>query len=103
MDDNILAGLIAASKNPKDFKIVGETLNVEPIAIMVRKDDPKFKKAVDDYIRGAIKAGEIDLLYKKWFLQPIPPKNVAVNLPMGSVLKGLLKNPSDAPAEEFNK
>jgi glutamate/aspartate transport system substrate-binding protein len=103
MDDNILAGLIASSKNPKDFKIVGETLNVEPIGIMVRRDDPKFKKAVDDYIRGAAKDGEIDLLYKKWFMQPIPPKNTSVNLPMGKVLAGLLKNPSDAPAEEFNK
>jgi glutamate/aspartate transport system substrate-binding protein len=103
MDDNILAGLIAQSKSPKDFKIVGETLNIEPIAIMIRKDDPKFKKAVDDYIRGAIKAGEVDLLYKKWFMQPIPPKNTSVNLPMGKVLTGLLKTPSDAPAEEFNK
>ncbi|RYF16862.1 MAG: amino acid ABC transporter substrate-binding protein [Comamonadaceae bacterium] len=103
MDDNILAGLIASSKNPKDFAIVGETLNVEPIAIMVRKDDPKFKKAVDDYIRSAMKTGELDLLYKKWFMQPIPPKNTSVNLPMGKILTGLVKTPSDAPAEEFNK
>jgi glutamate/aspartate transport system substrate-binding protein len=103
MDDNILAGLIASSQNPKAYAIVGETLNVEPIAIMVRKDDPKFKKAVDDYIRGAIKAGEINLLYTKWFMQPIPPKNTSVNLKMGSILTGLLKAPSDAPAEEFNK
>ncbi|MBE7366159.1 amino acid ABC transporter substrate-binding protein [Ramlibacter pallidus] len=103
MDDNILAGLIASSQNPKGYKIVGETLNVEPIAIMVRKDDPKFKKAVDDYIRGAIKAGELQLLYTKWFMQPIPPKNTSVNLKMGTILTGLLKNPSDAPAEEYNK
>jgi glutamate/aspartate transport system substrate-binding protein len=103
MDDNILAGLIAASANPKNYAIVGETLNVEPIAIMIRKDDPKFKKAVDDYIRSAIKTGELNLLYTKWFMQPIPPKNTSVNLPMGSILSGLLKNPSDAPAEEFNK
>lgn len=103
MDDNILAGLIASSQNPKGYQIVGETLNVEPIAIMIRKDDPNFKKAVDDYIRGAIKAGEIDLLYKKWFMTPIPPKNTSVNLPMGKILTGLLKAPSDAPAEEFNK
>jgi len=103
MDDNILAGLIAGAKTPKDFMIVGETINVEPIAIMVRKDDPKFKKAVDDYIRNAAKAGEINLLYTKWFMQPIPPKNTSVNLPMGKVLQGLLKTPSDAPAEEFNK
>jgi glutamate/aspartate transport system substrate-binding protein len=103
MDDNILAGLIAGSKSPKDFTIVGETLNIEPIAIMVRKDDPAFKKAVDDYIRAAIKSGELNKLYTKWFLAPIPPKNTSVNLAMGSVLKDLMKNPSDAPAEEFNK
>ncbi len=103
LDDNILAGLIASSQNPKGYKIVGETLNIEPIAIMVRKDDPKFKKAADDYIRGAIKTGELNLLYTKWFLQPIPPKDTSVNLKMGAILLGLLKNPSDAPAEEFNK
>ncbi|NML47412.1 amino acid ABC transporter substrate-binding protein [Ramlibacter sp. G-1-2-2] len=103
MDDNILAGLIAGSKEPKGYAIVGETLNVEPIAIMIRKDDAKFKKAVDDYIRGAIKSGELTALYDKWFLQPIPPKDTSVNLKMGTVLAGLLKTPSDAPAEDFNK
>ncbi len=103
MDDNILAGLISQSKNPKDFKIVGETLNVEPIAIMIRKGDDKFKKAVDDYIRTAMKDGEIRILYDKWFLKPIPPKNVAVNLPMGKVLQDLVKNPNDKPAEDFNQ
>src|SRR5205085_9891294 len=86
MDDNILAGLIAGSQSPKAYKIVGETLNVEPIAIMIRKDDPKFKAAVDDYIRKAMKDGELKLLYNKWFMQPIPPKNTSVNLPMGKIL-----------------
>jgi glutamate/aspartate transport system substrate-binding protein len=102
MDDNILAGLIASSANPKNFHIVGETLNVEPIAIMIRKDDPKFKQAVDDYIRKAMKDGEIKILYDKWFMKPIPPKNVAVNLPMGKILTELVKNPNDKPAEAFN-
>ena len=102
MDDNILAGLIASSQNPKGYKIVGETLNVEPIAIMVRKDDPKFKAAVDDYIRKAMKDGELKLLYTKWFQQPIPPKNTSVNLPMGKILTDLLKAPNDKPAEAFN-
>ena len=77
-------------------------LNVEPIAIMIRKDDPKFKAAVDDYIRKAMKDGEIRILYDKWFLKPIPPKNVPVNLPMGKVLSELVKNPNDKPAEAFN-
>jgi len=101
MDDNILAGLIASSKSPKDFAIVGETLNVEPIAIMVRKDDA-IKKAVDDQIVSMIKSGDLEKLYNKWFMTPIPPKNTSVNLPMGEVLKGLLKTPSDKPAEDFN-
>lgn len=103
MDDNILAGLIASSNNPKDFAIVGETLNVEPIAIMIRKGDPKFKAAVDGYIRKAMKDGEITQLYNKWFMSPIPPKNTSVNLPMGKVLAELVKNPNDKPAEDFNK
>ncbi len=103
MDDNILAGLIAASKSPKDYAIVGETLNVEPIAIMIRKDDPAFKKAVDDYIKAQMKSGELNKLYAKWFMSPIPPKNTSVNLAMGDILKGLVANPSDKPAEDYNK
>ena len=101
MDDNILAGLIAGSKNPKDFKIVGETLNVEPIAIMVRKEDTKFKAAVDEYIRKAMKDGEIKLLYNKWFMQPIPPANTKVGLPLSDATKAAWNNPNDKPMEEY--
>jgi glutamate/aspartate transport system substrate-binding protein len=103
MDDNLLAGLIATSKNPSDYAVVGEVLNVEPIAIMFRKDDAPFKKLVDDTVKDMMKRGEIDMLYKKWFLSPIPPKNVNMNFPMSDKLKELIKNPSDAPAESFKK
>ncbi|MEW6099247.1 MAG: amino acid ABC transporter substrate-binding protein [Pseudomonadota bacterium] len=103
MDDNLLAGLIATSKSPSDFKIVGEVLSVEPIAIMMRKDDPAFKKAVDDSIRNMMKSGEINKLYDKWFMQPIPPKNVSVSLPMGGTLKAAIANPNDNPMEAYAK
>lgn len=103
MDDNLLAGLIASAKNPQQYAIVGEVLNVEPIAIMFRKDDPKFKKIVDDTIRGLMKSGELEKLYTKWFMSPIPPRNVNMNFPMSDQLKELIKNPSDAPAEAYNK
>ena len=63
MDDYILGGNIAKSKTPADLKIVGEVLSVEPIAIMMRKDDPAFKKAVDDSIRGMMKSGELAKIY----------------------------------------
>jgi glutamate/aspartate transport system substrate-binding protein len=103
MDDNLLAGLMATSKAPTDYAIVGEVLNVEPIAIMFRKDDPAFKKLVDDTVAGLMRSGEIDKLYAKWFMSPIPPKNVNLNFAMSDKLKDLVKHPSDAPAEAFNK
>jgi glutamate/aspartate transport system substrate-binding protein len=101
MDDNILAGLIATAKNPKDYRIVGETLSVEPIAIMIRKDDPGMKKVVDATITDMIKSGALNKLYDKWFMKPIPPKNTSVNLPMGNALKAALKDPNDKPMEAY--
>lgn len=103
MDGSILAGNIANSKNPADYKIVGEVLNVEPIAIMVRKDDPAFKKVADDTVRDLAKSGELAKLYDKWFLQPIPPKNARVGLALSDATKAAWANPNDKPAEEYNK
>lgn len=103
MDDNILAGLIATAKTPADFRIVGEVLSVEPIAIMMRRDDAPFKKAVDDTIRAMVKSGELEKLYTKWFMSPIPPRNTSVNLPMGATLKAALADLNDRPMESYNK
>jgi len=99
MDDNILAGNIAASKNPSAYKIVGDPLSVEAIGIMIRKDDPIFKAGVDGQIKAMMRSGELKALYEKWFLAPIPPKNSTIGIPMGISLIELIKNPSDAPAE----
>jgi glutamate/aspartate transport system substrate-binding protein len=103
MDGQILAGNIAKAKNPADFKIVGEVLSVEPIAIMIRKDDPAFKKAVDDSIVAMMKSGEIAKLYDKWFMQPIPPSNTKVGLPLSDATKAAWANPNDKPVEEYMK
>jgi glutamate/aspartate transport system substrate-binding protein len=98
MDDILLFGLIANSKTPADFEVVGEPLQVEPYACMLPKDDPAFKKLVDDTFAGMMKSGEFEKLYNKWFMQPIPPKNVPLNLPMSPQLKENLKALSDKPA-----
>jgi glutamate/aspartate transport system substrate-binding protein len=103
MDGQILAGNIAKAKNPAEFKIVGEVLSVEPIAIMIRKDDPGFKKAVDDSIKAMMKSGEIAKLYDKWFMQPIPPTNTKVALPLSDATKSAWANPNDKPLEEYLK
>jgi len=103
MDGQILAGNIAKAKSPADFRIVGEVLAVEPIAIMLRKDDPNFKKAVDDSIVAMMKSGEIAKLYDKWFVQPIPPSNTMVGLPASDATKFAWANPNDKPVEEYAK
>jgi len=101
MDGQILAGNIAKSKSPADYRIVGEVLNVEPIAIMMRKDDPAFKAAVDASLQGLIKSGEMAKIYDKWFMQPIPPANVKVGLPASDATKAAWATPNDKPAEEY--
>ena len=101
MDGSILASNIAKSKNPADFKVVGEVLSVEPIAIMLRKDDPAFKKAVDDSIKAQIKSGDMTKTYDKWFLQPIPPAGAKVGLPVSDATKAAWANPNDKPMEDY--
>jgi glutamate/aspartate transport system substrate-binding protein len=103
MDGQILAGNIAKAKNPADFRIVGEVLSVEPIAIMIRKDDPAFKKAVDDSLVAMMKSGEIAKLYDKWFMQPIPPTNTKVGLPLSDATKQAWAAPNDKPLEDYLK
>ena len=103
MDGQILAGNIANSKSPADFKIVGEVLSVEPIAIMLRKDDPAFKKMADDTISALAKSGELAKLYDKWFVQPIPPKNIRMNMPASDANKAAWASPNDKPVEEYAK
>jgi len=103
MDGAILAGNIAKSKNPADYKLVGEVLSVEPIAIMMRKDDPAFKKAVDDSIKAMMKSGEIAKTWHKWFEQPIPPANTKVGMPPNDNTKAAWANPNDKPMEDYAK
>lgn len=101
MDGSILAGNIASAKNPADFKIAGEVLSVEPIAIMIRKDDTLFKKLGDDTIQTMIKSGDMAKTYDKWFVQPIPPKNVRVGLPASDSIKAAWATPNDKPVEAY--
>ncbi len=98
MDDILLYGLRAAAKNPADLAVVGEPIQVEPYAIMLRKGDPAFKKLVDGTLAELMKSGEFERLYRKWFMSPIPPKGINLNAPMSKELQDNLKALSDKPA-----
>jgi len=95
MDDILLAGQIANSKKPADYKIIPESLRQEPYSMMIRKDDAQFKTLVDKTVGGVMKSGEIDKLYAKWFTSPVPPKGLNMNFPMTPAIREAFKNPND--------
>jgi glutamate/aspartate transport system substrate-binding protein len=96
MDDILLFSLVAGSKSPQDYVISADALSVEPYGIMLRREDPAFKKVVDEAMIATYKGGAINAIYDKWFLKAIPPKNLNLNVPMGAAFKKVIANPTDS-------
>jgi len=96
MDDILLYSLVANSKNPSEWVISSDALSVEPYGIMMRKDDPGFKKTVNGAINSLYKSGEINKIYAKWFLRPVPPKGINLNVQMTEVFKKVVAKPTDS-------
>jgi glutamate/aspartate transport system substrate-binding protein len=96
MDDILLYSLAAQSRNPKDYEISPEPLSVEPYGIMLRKDDKEFKRVVDAAMTNIYKSGEINAIYDKWFLKPIPPKGLNLNVPMSAQFKKVIAHPTSS-------
>jgi glutamate/aspartate transport system substrate-binding protein len=95
MDDILLYSLVANSKSPADYVISADALSIEPYGAMLRRDDPGFKKIVDKATADLYKSGQINAIYAKWFLSPIPPKGVNLNVPQSDALKKVFANPTD--------
>jgi glutamate/aspartate transport system substrate-binding protein len=95
IDDALLAGLIASSAQSDKLRILEENFGYEPYSIAMRRNDPEFKKIIDQALRGMMQSGELERLYTKWFMSPIPPKGINLNLPMSDLLKELIRNPND--------
>jgi glutamate/aspartate transport system substrate-binding protein len=96
MDDILLYSLVANSRNPKEWVISADALSVEPYGIMLRKDDVAFKKVVDNAVRNLYQSGQINNIYDKWFLKPVPPKGINLNVPMSAAFKKVVANPTDS-------
>jgi glutamate/aspartate transport system substrate-binding protein len=96
MDDILLYSLVAESKAPGDYVISTDPLSVEPYGIMLRRDDPAFKKVVDAAMIDTYKSGAINTIYDKWFQKPIPPKGINLNVPMSAAFKKVVANPTDS-------
>ena len=96
MDDILLYSLVANSKTPSEWAISEEALSVEPYGIMLRREDPTFKTVVDNAMIALYKSGEINKIYSKWFLAPVPPKGINLNLPISDQFKKVIANPTDS-------
>jgi glutamate/aspartate transport system substrate-binding protein len=96
MDDILLYSLAAQSRSPKDYAISAEALSVEPYGIMVRRGDDAFKKVVDGAMTQVMKSGQINAIYGKWFLKPVPPKGINLNVPMSAQFKKVVANPTSS-------
>jgi glutamate/aspartate transport system substrate-binding protein len=96
MDDILLYGTVANSAAPADYVVSDEALSVEPYGIELRPDDPAFKKVADDALAAIYRNGDINKIYAKWFLKPIPPNGVTMNVPMSAALKRVIAKPTDS-------
>ena len=96
MDDILLASLVAGAKAPADYIISAEAYSVEPYGIMLRRDDAPFKKVVDEAMIATYRSGAINGIYEKWFLRPIPPKGLNLNVPMSEAFKKVIASPTDS-------
>lgn len=101
MDDALLYGEMAKAKQPADWVVVGEPQSFEIYGCMMRKGDEGFKQVVDKAISATFASGEVNAIYDKWFMQPVPPKNLNLNFPMSDELKKLIANPTDKSAEQI--
>ncbi|MDS4014658.1 MAG: transporter substrate-binding domain-containing protein, partial [Candidatus Accumulibacter sp.] len=99
MDDALLYGEMAKAKRPADWAVVGTAQSKEAYGCMLRKDDPGFKKVVDGAIAKLQTSGDIDKIYAKWFMNPVPPKGLNLNMPMSDDMKALHKAPNDKAYE----
>lgn len=95
VDDVQLAGQIARSDRPGDYRILDERLRDEPYGFMYRKEDPQFKALVDETLTKVMKSGEIEEIYAKWFMRPVPPTGVNLNFPMSSAVREAYRNPNN--------
>lgn len=97
MDDILLASLVAGSRDPSAYVISEEAFSApQPYAIMLRREDPEFKALVNEATAALYQSPEMLEIYDKWFNQPIPPRDLNLNVPLDPALKRVFEQPSDS-------
>jgi glutamate/aspartate transport system substrate-binding protein len=97
-DDAIINQQRSEASNPGAFAILSESLSVEPYGLVLPLEDENFRRLVNQVLTGLMASGELERIYDKWFMSPIPPKGVALNMPISPMLKSVIQYPNDRPA-----
>lgn len=96
MDDVLLAAHVAFSAAPGDYTISKDTFGPpEPYGILLPKGDVAFKTLVNDALFKMFTGGEIETIYNRWFMSPLPPDGRNFNLPLSPELKAAFQEPKE--------
>jgi glutamate/aspartate transport system substrate-binding protein len=99
MDDVLLYAVIHEAWRPDEWIVTGKPQSYEAYGCVLPKDDSAFKKVIDQEIARIMKSGEVEGIYRKWLMSPIPPKGINLGFPMSEENIRLYKNPNDKPFE----
>lgn len=94
MDDILLSTLIAAAEEPSAYSLSEEAITAEePLGLLMREDDQAFVAQVNQALRTIYRRGDMQVLYERWFQQPLPGKGITLNVPMSDTLAQHFMNP----------
>ncbi len=99
LDDVVLYGLRANSKNPAQYTVAGPALSVERNALMLPKSDPEWKQLVDQTLTSVFAGPDVVALQKRWFQQPIGPRGINLALTPSPEVLAAWKHPTDEATE----
>lgn len=65
-DRLVLTALRQRARNPKALAFIADDFSYEPYALVIRRDDPDFRLAVNRALVGVYKSGDIDTVFQHW-------------------------------------
>ncbi len=92
-DDVLLAAYRAQAREPGRYVLLDKRHTIEPLALMHRKGDSSFERAVDAEVSNLFRTGQVEQLYQRWFQRPIPPRDINLELPPSRLLKEIFRTP----------
>jgi glutamate/aspartate transport system substrate-binding protein len=66
-DRIVLVGLREGAKDPKGLRVGGQYFSYEPYALMLRRDDPDFRLAINRALARLYQSVHISQIYESWF------------------------------------